>query len=74
MFRNNVEGHYGQIGAGHLFDLKDKGVDCYIDFLDEMPSASQTKKDTRTLNGALLSDFKSGFGHSKTMVSIGQAV
>jgi hypothetical protein len=20
VFRNNVEGHYGQIGAGHLFD------------------------------------------------------
>jgi hypothetical protein len=36
VFRNNVEGHYGQIGAGYLFDssfqkayLK-RGVDCYI--------------------------------------------
>jgi hypothetical protein len=44
VFRNNVEDHYGQIGAGYLFDssfqkayLK-RGVDCYVDFLDEVPS------------------------------------
>ena len=60
-FRNNVEGHYGQIGAGYLFDSDfqeaylEKGVDCYIDFLDEVPSASQIKKDARALYGALLS-------------------
>jgi hypothetical protein len=53
VFRNNVEGHYGQIGAAYLFDLSfqesylDKGVDCYIEFLDEVPSASQIKKDAR---------------------------
>ena len=51
VFRNNVEGHYGQIGAGYLFDMEfqtaylEKGVDCYVDFMDEVPSASQIKKD-----------------------------
>jgi hypothetical protein len=51
VFRNNVEGHYGQIGAGYLFDSSfqvaylDRGVDCYVDFMDEVPSASQIKKD-----------------------------
>ena len=50
IFRNNVEGHYGQIGAGYLFDSDfqeaylEKGVHCYIDFLDEVPSASQIKR------------------------------
>jgi hypothetical protein len=35
-FRNKVEGHYGQIGAGYLFDPDfqeahlEKGADCYI--------------------------------------------
>jgi hypothetical protein len=61
VFRNNVEGHYGQIDAGYLFDwifqeaYLESGVDCYVDFLDEVPSASQIKKDTRTLYGTLLS-------------------
>jgi hypothetical protein len=61
VFRNNVEGHYGQIGDGYLFDSSfqeeylEKGVDCYVDFLDEVPSASQIKKDTRALYGAFLS-------------------
>jgi hypothetical protein len=51
VFRNNVEGHHGQIGAGYLFDSSfeeaylergfDFFIDCYIDFLDEVPSASQ---------------------------------
>jgi hypothetical protein len=37
IFRNNIEGHYGQIRAGYLFDSDfkesylEKGVDCYID-------------------------------------------
>jgi hypothetical protein len=50
LFRNSVEGHYGQIGAGYLFDTDfqtaylEKGVDCYIDFMDDVPSASQIKK------------------------------
>jgi hypothetical protein len=53
VFRNNVEGHYGQIGAGYLFDSSlqeaylERVVDCYVDFLDEVPSASQIKKDAR---------------------------
>jgi hypothetical protein len=46
VFINNVEGHYGQIGAGCLFDSSfqqaylERGVDCYTDILDEAPSAS----------------------------------
>jgi hypothetical protein len=68
VFRNNVEGHYAQIGSGSLFDLSfqeaylDKGVDCYIDFLDEVPSASQIKKYAHELYGALLSVCQSGVG------------
>jgi hypothetical protein len=59
VFRNNVEGHYGQIGAGYLFDSSfqeaylERGVDCYLDFLDESPSASQIKKDARAFYIAL---------------------
>jgi hypothetical protein len=36
VFRNNVEGHYGQIGAIYLFDSSfqeaylERGVDCYV--------------------------------------------
>jgi hypothetical protein len=51
VFRNNFEGHYGQIGAGNLFDSSfqeaylSRCVDCYVDFLDEIPSSSQIKKD-----------------------------
>jgi hypothetical protein len=39
VFRNNVEGHYGQIGACCLFDswlqeaYLERGVDCYVDLL-----------------------------------------
>ena len=46
VFRNNVEGHYGQIGAGYLFDKEfqtaylERGADWYVDFMDEVPSAS----------------------------------
>jgi hypothetical protein len=61
VFRNNVKGHYGQIGAGYLFyscfqeTCLDRGVDCYVDFLDEVPYTSQIKKDTRASYDALLS-------------------
>jgi hypothetical protein len=61
VFRNSVDGHYGQIGSGYLFDSSfqeaylERGADCYDDFLDEVPSASQIKKDARALHGALLS-------------------
>jgi hypothetical protein len=59
VLRNNVEGHYGQVGAGYLFYSSfqeaylERGVDCYVDFLDEVPSASQIKKDACGLYGAL---------------------
>jgi hypothetical protein len=38
VFRNYVEGHYGQIGAGYLLDTEfqnayfERGTDCYVDF------------------------------------------
>jgi hypothetical protein len=68
VFRNNVEGHYGQIGAAYLFDTSfqtaylERGVDCYVDFIDEVSSASQIKKDARALYGALLSACHGGVG------------
>jgi hypothetical protein len=68
VFRNKVEGHYGRIGAGYLFDSSfqkaylERGVDCYADFLDEVPSASQIKRDASELYGALLSACQSGVG------------
>jgi hypothetical protein len=68
VFRNNVEGHYGQIGAGNLFDSSfqeaylDMDVNFYADLLDEVPSASQIKKYARALHGALLSACQSGVG------------
>jgi hypothetical protein len=68
VFRNNDEGHYRQIGAGYLFDSSfqeaylERDVDCYVDFLDEVPSYSQIKKDARALYGALLSACQNGVG------------
>jgi hypothetical protein len=55
LFRNSVSGHYGQISAGYLFDTDfqigylEKGVDCFVDFMDEVPTASQIEKDARAL-------------------------
>jgi hypothetical protein len=68
VFRNYIDGHYGQIGAGYLFDSNlqeaylERGVDCYVDFLNEVSSASQIKKNARALYGALLSACQSGVG------------
>jgi hypothetical protein len=68
LFRNSVEGHYGQISAGYLFDTDfrtaylEKGVDCFADFMDEVPTASQIKKDADALYGALLSACQGGIG------------
>jgi hypothetical protein len=64
VFRNNIEGHYVQIGAGYLFHSSsqqaylERGVDCYVDFLDEVPSASQIKKDARVLYGVVITACK----------------
>jgi hypothetical protein len=66
VFRNNFEGHYGKTGAGYLFDSSfqkaylESCVDCYVDFLDKVPSASQIKKDARALYGGLISACQSG--------------
>jgi hypothetical protein len=54
--------------AVYLFDSSfqkaylERAVDCYVDFLDEVPSSSQIKKDTRALYGALLSACQTGVG------------
>jgi hypothetical protein len=37
----------------------ERGVDCYVDFLDELPSASQIKKDARALYG--ISSFQKAY-------------
>jgi hypothetical protein len=66
--KNNIESQYGQIGAGYLFDsylqeaYLERVVDCYVDFLDEVPSASQIKKDASAMYGALLSACQSSVG------------
>jgi hypothetical protein len=68
VFRNSVEGHYGQVCAGYFFDNSfytaylEKGVDCYVDFMHEVPSASQNKKDTRALYVTLFSNYQRGVG------------
>jgi hypothetical protein len=68
VFRNNIEGHYGRICDGYLFyscfqeAYLERGVDCYADFLYEVSSASQIKKDACVLYGALLSVCQSGVG------------
>jgi hypothetical protein len=68
VFRNNVEGHYGQICVRYLFESNfqkaylERGIDCCVDFVDEVPSASQIKRDARALYGALLSACQSGVG------------
>jgi hypothetical protein len=78
VFRNSVEGHYGQVGAGYLFDTSfqtaylEKGVDCYVDFMDEVPSASQIKKDAHALYGALLSACQGGVGRRILMENRGK--
>jgi hypothetical protein len=48
-----------QISRKHILE---RGVDCYVDILNEVPSASQIKKDIRALYGALLSACQSGVG------------
>jgi hypothetical protein len=40
----------------------ERSVDCYIDYLDEVHSASKIKKDARTLYGQLFSACQSGVG------------
>jgi hypothetical protein len=40
----------------------ERGVEWFADFLDEVPYASQIKKDVRALYGALLSACQSGVG------------
>jgi hypothetical protein len=50
VFRNNLEGHYGNIDADYLFASSFqvaylvRDVESHIEFLDEVPSASKIKK------------------------------
>jgi hypothetical protein len=73
LFGNNVEVNYGQISTGYLSDSSfqesyfEKGVGCYVAFLDELSSASQIKKGARTLYSALFSACQSGVGWKKEM-------
>ena len=67
-FRDKVEGHYAQIGAGYLFDediqqkFLEKGFEAILDFPDEGISTIQFKKDVGALYGALRSACQSGVG------------
>jgi hypothetical protein len=60
VFRKNVEGHHGRIGACYLFDSSfqeaylERGVDCYVYFLDEVPSSFQMNRDARVLYKLLI--------------------
>jgi hypothetical protein len=62
---NIVEGHYGQRGVGYLLDpdfqasYLERGTNRFVDFLDEVPSASQINKGT-PIYGALLSACQRG--------------
>ena len=50
-FRNKVEGHYAQIGAGYLFDEEiqakflEKGYEAILEFQEEGIPVTQFKKD-----------------------------
>jgi hypothetical protein len=44
-----------------------RDIDCYVDSLDEVPSASQVKEDTPSLYGALISAYQSGVGRAILM-------
>ncbi len=67
-FQNKVEGHYGQTGAGYLFDsefvesYEKHGIECYKYFLNDVKTPSQVKKDSRALFGALRSACDQGNG------------
>ena len=61
----NLSGRlYGQTGAGYTFDpifleaYLVKEEECFIDFLDDIHSPSQIKKNVRALYGALLMHLK----------------
>jgi hypothetical protein len=72
-FRNTVEGRYGKIGACYLSEMDfqkaylEKGGDCFVDFLDDIHSASQIKKDVGALYVALLSACQSSVGQMVLM-------
>ena len=50
----------------------EKGVDCFVDFLDEVHSASQIKRVVCALYGALLSACQSGLGRRILMENRGK--
>jgi len=68
-----VEGRYGKIGGCYLSEMDfqkaflEKGVDCFVDFLDNIHSSSQIKKDIGDLYGALLRACQSSVGQMVLM-------
>jgi hypothetical protein len=48
----------------------ERDVDCYADFLDEVPSASHIKKDARALYGVVITACQSGVGRRILMLNI----
>jgi hypothetical protein len=58
--RNNLEGHYRKIDSEYSFDKEfstyfERDSNFYVEFLDEVPSSSQVKKDAHALYCILLS-------------------
>jgi hypothetical protein len=70
LFNNNVEDNYWKIGAGYSFDSKfqeaffERGVDCYVNFLGEVPSALKIDKNECALYGTLFSANQIGVGRN----------
>jgi hypothetical protein len=54
------------------YSYLERGVDCSVDFMDEVPSASQIKNDARALYGALLSACQGGVGRRILMENRGK--
>ena len=67
-FRNKLEGHYRQTGAGYLFNKElqkcylKTGASCAENFPDDVPSAFQLKQDNCSLFGALQCACQEGVG------------
>ena len=67
-FQSQVEGHYGQVGAGYMFLEKfqnrylNDGTKCWIYFTERVHSESQVAKDIDALYGALMTSCYQGVG------------
>ena len=67
-FKDSLIGHYIQSGAGYLFDKDfqkqylELGLDCHLNFPEELSNSYQLKKEIQSLYGALKSSCKKGIG------------